>query len=271
MQRSDLNNNNIELCLLTYNVWRCNSRDNQARLCEYLVASNADIICLQEVTPRFYSTLLLNFALVGKYDFSLKREFADSTRKSDEDELLMVKKEHNASLTGHVRLPRSKAKRHLTHGMLEIQGLRVAIGTAHLESKFFTPEFTALKLEQLNKINEMMSVEKPDCILFAGDCNFTGDQQLDAENQGLQDLEFQDVWKIKNTEMIEDELDDSYRANDVTWHADNPHVPHPEYHRPDRVLMKLFKPDCVQPVSIARVVSDMSDHYGLVAQFKIGT
>lgn len=42
-----------ELSLLTYNVWRDNKQSNRDRLNAFITNSDADVICLQEVTKIF--------------------------------------------------------------------------------------------------------------------------------------------------------------------------------------------------------------------------
>lgn len=257
-----------ELKVVSYNVWRNNLPKNRTRLAEFIANCDVDIVCLQEVTRGFYYTLRANEKVTAKYDFSMTEEFAKAQTKFFEDELILVKKEHQATLTGHTALRNSKEKRCLSHGMIVINGVRIAIGTAHLESKFFKPEFTAIKTGQLAQAMQTLEQDKPDCAILAVDSNFTGGDQLQAENQAIESLKLNDVWKSLHPDMIENETNPDFQNNHVTWDgANKPNVKYNEFHRPDRVFMKFFKPVNLKPNSIERIKSDMSDHYGLQAEF----
>ncbi len=260
---------NNELSLLTYNVWTGNSSANQHRLTTFIADKNADIVCLQEVKRSFYHTLFANSKITSEYVFANPPALYEG---DFDGELLLIKRKYNPTLFPHVILPQTRQNRHYASASFVVNGVRIAVATAHLESMFFYSDYTKVKLNQLGTISHAMDHTmdplKPDCCIFAGDCNLTGGNQLQAENDGIEQLKLTDVWKFFNN-TTEDENDEAYRRNDVTWdYAGNNHIKHVEYHRPDRVFIKLFTHQ-VEPTSIQREVSDMSDHYGLTATFRI--
>ncbi len=251
----------MELSFLTYNVWRHNKTENQKRLCEFIAKSDADVICLQEVTQIFFDRLMGYENFRERYDFVYPKSKGDG-------ELLLTKKKFKATLYEQVPLAQTRQFRHFAYGQIEVNGLRIGLGTAHLESEFFSSKATSIKAAQLKKICKIFDTLKTDCYIFCGDCNLTGGEQLRAEKGCIEELKLIDVWKYFH-ETTEDYKDESYRKNDITWDGDrNPHVRDREFHRPDRIFLRS-NTDRIVPISMVRLVTDMSDHYPLQSVFQL--
>lgn len=261
-----------QLSLLTYNVWVDNDKysKNQDGLIAYFVENSFDVMCLQEVTRQFYQIIKSNASLVEQYDFVDPVAHHDAGRRFGD--LLMVKKNLHATLHSQEKLNNTTRGRYLASCSVEIDGIKLNIGSAHIESVFFTEESTQIKAVQFDQIaHSLSSKHSPDAFIFAGDCNLTGAECLQDEDAVIAKNALIDLWKAQHPEMNEnDQEDEDYRANHVTWDgANNPNVPYEEYHRPDRVFMRLFKP-VVQVKKMERVETDLSDHYGLSVVFSIG-
>ncbi len=259
------------LSLLTYNVWRDNSSNNQDRLVAFIAEKGADAVCLQEVNRKFYGKLEQNSTIKSLYDFVYPNEFVNNCYDGD---LLLVKKQCKPTLYQHVRLQSSAQSRYMSCGFFTVNGVKIVVGTAHLESEFFENWTTEVKARQISEIyavlDRVRKEKSADCILFAGDCNFTGTDggQLEGENAAVEKVNLVDVWKFFN-DTTDKTHDENFRERDATWDGKrNPNVKHKEFHRPDRVFMRLFSHK-VTPKSMQRVVSDMSDHYGLTAEFNV--
>lgn len=179
--------------------------------------------------------------------------------------LLMVKKEHHAKFYRQLELNKSRQCRYLDYASFTIHDLNIAVASVHLDSVFFSKNATDFKVAQLKQVCNKLNAIKPDCMLIAGDMNFTSGDQLENENAAIKSLGLSDLWKSAHT-TTEDENDQSYRDNDITWDsANNPSVEYPdEFQRPDRIFMGLFKPEV--KVEMERRVSSESDHYGLKAK-----
>lgn len=262
-----LQNPSMQLSFLTYNVWRDNSVENQDKLTSFFAECDADVIALQEVTRPFFDKLLSHKKISSQYDFVIPPAFQ---YQNYDGELLLTKKKFKATLYAHVPLEKTIQFRHLACGILEINGLKIGIGTAHLESLFFRSEFTDIKGRQLAKICEVLKGMNIHCLLFGGDCNLTGGDELKGEDAYIERLGLTDIWKFSQG-TTDDYGDAQYRLKDVTWDgANNPNIPYKEFHRPDRIFFKAFtETDRIVPSSIERVVSNMSDHYGLKAKFQL--
>ncbi len=261
-----------QLSLLTYNVWVDNDQhaDNQVALIAYFVENSFDVMCLQEVTRQFYQMIQSNTQLAEQYDFVAPAAHQDIGRRFGD--LLMVKKDLNALLHPQEILINTTRGRYLASCSVVIEGVKLNIGSAHIESVFFSKESTQIKAVQFDQIsNSLTSMQDPDAIIFAGDCNLTGAECLEDEDAIITKNALIDLWKAQHPDMNEmDQDDEDYRANHITWDGtNNPKVPYEEYHRPDRVFMRLFKPAVVKVEKMERVVTDMSDHYGLSVVFSI--
>lgn len=259
-----------ELSILTYNVWTNNSESNIDSLCGYLSVCNADIICLQEVTQRFYDKLTMNHSeLLEKYDF-LNPPAADFWDMiACDGELILTKKKFNATLFKPVSLEGTNQNRYFSYGKFEINGVSVGFATAHIESVFYKDIYTELKAKQLRQICKALDEMQVDAYILCGDINFTGGDQLQAENNCVDKLDLVDVWKELNG-ASDDVTDQKFRDKDATWdglHNENI-ADKTEFQRPDRVYVRFFKRN-IEPVAIARIETNWSDHYGLTARFKV--
>lgn len=260
------------LKLLTYNVRFDNSKENKERLVEFISKNDADVICLQEVTPLFYKELTGHQKIGKDYLSVYPDEFL--TNSNRDGDLLLVRKKLNPTLYKHVRLNNSRQGRFFSSGFLTIKDITVVIGTAHLESIFFSPGCAAVKAEQLKQIchtlEAIQEMTNADCIIFAGDCNMTGTDgnQLAAENNAISAVNLVDVWTYFN-DTTDNTKDATFRDRDATWNGEEnaKQIRHREYHRPDRIFMRSNGK--VEPESIEMHKSDMSDHYALSAQFKV--
>lgn len=287
MQRKQLNSTDEqkaspsinEISLMTYNVWTGNSLDNITELSEYIATSDIDIICLQEVTDLFFNTLVKNHPKIKEeYDFveppiattwSVAEYIPDYNYRCYDGELLLIKKKYHATLQPHVPMTGTNQNRHFAAAILEINGAKIGVGTAHIESEFYSDRATKTKAAQLEMICKSFESEDVDSYILAGDMNLTGGDQLEAEDKCIDELKLADVWKeLKST--TDNDMDKKFREEDVTWDgARNTNIPDKnEFQRPDRVYLGLFR-EKIKPVSISRIEGSMSDHYGLKASFTV--
>ena len=147
--------------------------------------------------------------------------------------------------------------------------ITLVVGTAHLQSVFFSTQSSDTKCSQLTYSTNTLESLNADCLVFMCDCNLEGGSQLNNQNTCISRSGLTDGWKaLRGTS--DDYNDVSYRINDVTWNgAENPKIGGiREYHRPDRIFYKCNGNDIhLRLVNIERIVNNLSDHYGLIATF----
>lgn len=266
----DNDQHNALLKVVTFNINQNNTQENNLRVLGFIEESNADVVCLQEVTFNFY-TMLTKHDVIKHYQFVYPDEFKYGYFISD---MLLIKRSLQPALYNHVQLYSTAQNRFFCSGYLTIKGLTIAIATAHLESIFFNDQCTAVKVAQLQQIcstlEAIQQLVHADCIIFAGDCNFTGTDgnQRENENHAIASVNLMDVWKYFNV-TSDDTRDPVFRNRDATWNYEkNPkQIKHKEFHRPDRIFMRPGSR--VVPNSISMKESDMSDHFALEATFRI--
>ncbi|CAE7572359.1 TDP2 [Symbiodinium necroappetens] len=186
------------LRLVTYNVWfsEYRQRIRAQALFGILSATKADIVCLQEVTPKFLSWLReedfvrTNYALSDSVGTTLRgSELAYGV-------VLLVRRElHLSSLLLH-ELP-SQMSRALLLASLPLPTHELRVATAHLESL----NATQLRLEQLTQICKILTEDGQASSVFAGDMNF-GDKA--PEEQVLCQAGFVDSANCGHTMPFDD-------------------------------------------------------------------
>ena len=157
------------LRLVTYNVWFSEYRQQirAQAIFGILSATKADIVCLQEVTPKFLSWLReeefvrTNYALSDSVGTTLRgSELAYGV-------VLLVRRElHLSSLRLH-ELP-SQMSRALLLASLPLPTHELRVATVHLESL----DATVLRLQQLTRICTILNEDGQASSVLAGDMNF---------------------------------------------------------------------------------------------------
>lgn len=253
---------------------RHNTENNFRRILSFLEAEDSDIIALQEVPERFYTLLEHEEEFLNKYTHIKPPYFTVSPYDT---ELLLIKKKFNPELHAHVPLPGTGPQnRHYVSATIQVGTVTLVIGTAHLQSVFFTASSTATKSRQLEYIvsntmaRDAYKEENGASLVVMGDMNLTGGEELERENATIKRLDLVDIWKSLHAHADANERNENeaYRKNDVTWDAENPLIDVAEYHRPDRIFLRTTDPG-VRFIKIDRIITFLSDHYPLKATLSI--
>lgn len=253
----------MSLSILTYNILRSNDHESFRRIIDYvIIVADADIVGLQEVPDYFYKLLIATPLIMERYTFIEPHHHHDG-------DMLLVKRKLSPTLYESFRLPNTSLDRHGVVAAFTINATKIVIGSAHLESVFFTKEATQVKCSQMTGMIEVMNAIGGDSIIMICDCNLTQGTQLPMENQCIDNNGLTDVWKLLHG-TSDDYNDMNYRLNDATWDSRNPKVPTQEYHRPDRIFLRNNNvKQQIIPIQIDRLVSSLSDHYALLARFQL--
>jgi len=177
--------NSIEkLITLTYNVWfetgvafdtRCSA------LFDIMKQTKADIICLQEVIPRFVQKLVKETWLQDNYYIS----DCDGSTVGSYGVMILSKIPVNQFVEYQLN---SEMERSLLTAELIINSQNIKVATVHLESLDFS---APLRKEQLQKIFPLL--KDVTTSLFMGDFNFCSSWKKEQENL---DPEYQDIWDV---------------------------------------------------------------------------
>jgi len=234
------------LTFCTYNVWfePHNFEIRGIELRKIMQETNADFICLQEVTFPFFKELLLTKWVQDSYFISG----------------IQITSYHTVILSKHpcqficIPFP-TRMGRYLLYALIEINGIKTAVGTVHLESL----NSAKVRKEQLDiTFNEFKQYPRA---FILGDHNF----DWDSENKNIIP-EHMDTWKVLHPD------DPGYTM------AKTPKYP---AWRPDRILIKKdagFTPIMIERLGMNPIpkydhtkpsnpyeIKTPSDHYGLEA------
>lgn len=245
------------LRLATWNVWfGPHHLDIRAELLlDELAAADLDVLCLQEVTPRFVELLrareiFSRYALAEAVDAEAGYGTALLTR-------LPVLE------TRRVELPTSMGRHLLLVRVEASSGRTVTIATAHLESRRWNGD---VRIEQLDVALPALRATEDDAV-FCGDFNFDDGWDEDRHLHAARD--FRDVWRVLRG--AEDGYTVDTARNAMTaWHKGKE-----KQTRYDRVLWRT-PGDTLRPASVALLGTRChpadtalfpSDHFGLLASF----
>ena len=238
----------VSLSVVTQNVWfePVHETVRAKALVELLADHEADVICLQEVTPQCLTAI----------------QDAEWVR----DEALLAVSSSVYGGYGCVvlsRVPVSRAWELELHSIMARSLLVVelggfAIGTVHLES---TRALAGTRTAQLEAIFEVL---RPfESVVLTGDFNFDPE---DPEEASL-DPSFVDVWPCLRSDPGYTE-DTSRNTMRLKRTGRNKHV------RYDRILLRsrTWKPRRIELFADAPIGNDVfvSDHFGVAASFERG-
>jgi hypothetical protein len=232
-----------------------------ARIVAHFEVSEDDVIALQEVSGPLRAAIEKSAVLLERYEFAPPRNAPDDTA--------MLVRRSLAPTFQYKEQVANDQRRSVILCCLTLGQRRVCCATAHLLSKFFSVEFTAIKAAQLLQIGTELGASGAPAAFMMGDCNLTGGAMLTHENCAIASAGLSDAWLALHP-TNEDQQGADWRDKHCTWDYRNPLVKHDEYHRPDRVFLLQG----LTPVAIERLVGEptpLSDHYGLVALLRVDT
>ena len=174
------------LRLVTYNVWFSEYRQwiRAQALFSILRSTDAHVICLQEVTPKFLAWLREQSFVQANYALS---DSVGTTLRGSElayGVVLLARRELHLSWLRLYELP-SQMSRALLVASIPLQGHAIHVGTVHLESL----DSSQVRQQQLTRILEIIAEGEPASAVLAGDMNFTDGA---AEERLLRRAEFVD-------------------------------------------------------------------------------
>jgi endonuclease/exonuclease/phosphatase family metal-dependent hydrolase len=256
-----------QITMLTYNIWRHNNASNLYAILALLKEKKADVIGLQEVTEWFFKLLTSDPYIKENYFYTTPETFP----LIGDGEMLLIRKGLTVEKVGRIKISpeTSQQQRYLIYALLDLGPFKLAVGTVHLESIFFTQQSTQVKGHELLLAAitlKQLVANKLGAVVLMGDTNLTGGNQLALENKYIQQSDLVDLLKLMYPKMIEDSTNKEYRDRYVTWDkAHNRNIKHEEYHRPDRIF--VANNGLLKPVKIDRIINEYSDHFGLIATF----
>ncbi len=217
-------------------------------LCEALRAADADVVCLQEVTPPVLDHLRGSEALRG-YTFS------DSDFDAAEGYGTVIVSRLPVRQWQRHELPTSMG-RDLRVALVEPPtGGILAVGTVHLESRRWNGDVRA---EQLDVALPLMRAAAP-AALLCGDFNF--DDGWDEAGRLQAAPDFRDVW-LTHGRGGPGYTVDTRRNTMTAWHKKTD-----KQTRYDRVLARGVSPRAIRLLGVDPSPDDpalfVSDHFGL--------
>lgn len=247
-----------QVTLITWNVWfdKFMFDKRVAEIIRIIVEKDADLVCLQEVTPRFVQFLCKDEEIRKKYVLS----DVDGASVNPYGVLMMSKFKVDAF--HNFAFPESGMGRSLLCSVFQLEGKesKFAITTSHLESLDYNSNS---RIEQMRLSFEILSTFKHSVI--CGDFNFSSEW---LENSHIPS-DFIDIWPHLHPEESGFTMPECGRFS--AW-------------RPDRILLSstqiiaeeierigfdpLDYPE-ITPRERSRCVLTPSDHQGLYCKFKV--
>lgn len=246
----------VELKVLTYNVWFEDHEfaERTVALLNLIDSSDADFVCLQEVTSPFASALANDPRLTAKY-------FFPSKQVSSYTVLILAKFPVVFSeLSLSTRMGRSLAAAHF-----KLNGEPSIVSTVHLESL----DNARLRKQQLETIFPYISSSSTFSIL-CGDFNF---HHTWPEQTNLQ-ADFVDAWEALHNLTTDPGFTMPANRHFAPW-------------RPDRIMVRssTWRPISVEIIGreplakyqhypdptpfIDNIVKTPSDHYGVITSLAV--
>ncbi len=243
------------LTLVTYNIWfgKHRRRKRLAALLKLLKTCRADVIALQEVTPRQLAPILATDWVRRDY---LVSDASGVTLKPHG--VLLLSRLPMTHLTFR-HLP-SRKHRKLLSVALETPHGSLSIGNLHLES---SPANQALRLTQLGRILSTQANDRH--AILMGDFNF--DPQTHAEQSCIRDA-YLDLWPALNGHAPGHTVDSTRNRMRFLHKRRHGRI------RFDRILLRSesagWEPRSIhllgtEPISDSLPDIYPSDHFGLVA------
>jgi len=239
---------------VTWNVWfgEYAQATRAAMLCDALRDADADVVCLQEVTPTLVAALRGAAALQGytwsDTDFDAEHGYGTAMLSR-----LPVHAWHRHEL------PTSMGRNLLLAQVASPDGAPLAIGTVHLESRRWNGDVRA---EQLDLALALLRTAAPAAV-FCGDFNF--DDGWDESSRLVAAPDFCDVWQTHGRGGPGYTVDT--RRNAMTAM----HKKADKQTRYDRVLVRGMAPRAITLLGVDAHPDDatvfVSDHFGLRAEF----
>eukprot|EP01083_Nonionella_stella_P079194 217089_1 len=201
-----------ELVIVSYNIWFADQQwqERQQKLLSMLEEINPDIVCLQEVTPRFLVGFCDNKYIQNNFELTDQKESKCSTVSPygvmigcnrNKNKLSMIDVKISALATN--------MRRSLVSSCLQLNGDQTLwINTVHLESLMNAD----VRVHQLNNIFNFYMNDQGDAMLM-GDFNF-GDA---AQENDCISKEFVDCWlEYKNVLIANTAVDSSNKFSFAT-------------------------------------------------------
>jgi len=256
------------LRVATFNLWYADDffEERTAAMLAILRDEEADVICLQEVTPDFLQRLLAQQWIRDQYTASHSRPDSLGVMKYA---TVMLSKLKVLRFSSH-DLP-SFMDRRLIVGELSLQNHgvshRVVVATIHLESE----SQTASRQQQMECMAAWLR-QKDGSYIIAGDFNF---DTVAEENKALEVYNWQDVWpELKPNQ-------DGYTRDTAVNSLLRAQYPDGLQARYDRIIVHnhdaggyVVQPITIRRLGLATVSSELphvhpSDHFGLCSSFYI--
>lgn len=271
--------NNVSI--LCYNIAKNNTSEYYELITDHILDSQYDIVCLQETT-RHSIPIIMN-KLSEFYDYQLGNklikwhpDLPDKKQPKGQDVMTLVKKDVSTdSIFENEQLGQNHRRTMIFYkGM--INNAKVICSNAHLDSKFYTDESTAIKAEQLKQANLFFESEDDSYFkFFVGDTNFTGRTQFENERLAISDAKMVDLWELLTPDFdptSNDQKTFEWKTRDSTWRSPENvrteelcNIKKGEHYRLDRILVDQSSMDMLdlKNSSIEILRNDWSDHDGL--------
>jgi endonuclease/exonuclease/phosphatase family metal-dependent hydrolase len=238
----------MSFTIISYNIW-FQMKDRRARtiaLGDILKKSNADVICLQEVTANVLTYLK---HILEEYKYMYPNEI------SSYGDVIFSKHEIIKHEIYHYKV--SDMGRNLKLITILINGKEINIASTHFESEF--TEYNLIKRGQYQRAGQLLG--SLDTVIFCTDTNISNDGDEEAFNNSFPD--WTDTWKKHGT-----------YHNEYTYdHMNNEYVAKKEQNyrsRLDRILYKgrYFISQTFDFVDTTDYPTP-SDHMGITTRFEI--
>ena len=245
---------------------------------EEILACNADVVCLQEMTRWSRDIFTQHNILKSNYDFcfDIRGRYG----------IAMLTKKGIREGKFQVTEMKSRMGRNLLHCVVSFNSKRIHVATAHFESL----SNANLRREQLKTANDVASSFRKSCTasILCGDFNFCSYRNYSGsgalENLVLKQVtpEFLDLWPslVKSEESSSTSTPDKKTQRDRLGYTfdskTNTNINKFERMRYDRIMLRLFcegnefKAESIRMVGtkeIKELKMHPSDHFGLLASF----
>jgi exonuclease III len=260
------------LSILDYNIWfdKYNMAERTISLIDVIEEKKADVLLLQEVTPKVFEILIMTLTKLGytnyfpeiilkPYDCVIFSKFpiVDNNYKNYNNT-----KMGRALITATIQFPVI-----IKNGNeLNVKNINILLGTSHFES-FFEKKYSNIKKDQYLCVKEYLDNKKDDkkeykYIIFGGDTNITND---DEDKSFFKDISWNDIWDdIENQEENKYTYDTETNKNLIMRGIKNLRS------RIDRIL---YKGDIVvrefELIKEGNFIIPPSDHHGLFTRLEI--
>ena len=260
------------LSILNYNIWfdKYNMAERTLSLIEVIEEKKADILLLQEVTPKVFEILVMTLTKLGynnyfpetitkSYDCVIFSKFpiVDNNYKEFDNTQM-----GRALITASIEFPIIIKN----ENELNIKNIYILLGTSHFES-LFEKKCSNIKKEQYLFVKQYLDNKKYNnkdykYIIFGSDTNIVNS---DEDKSFFKDITWSDVWNdIDNQKENEFTYDTETNKNLIMRGIKNLRS------RIDRIL---YKGDIVvrefELIKEGNFIIPPSDHHGLFTRLEI--